>query len=141
MASSPSANSPLWNSLGPSITASCWNNPVLSSLSLPLLPLKADILTNSVMFLDKAWFFEPKKSDFEAGNRRNEMGFAWLSLKGQKGKYLKVGLWRIAGTDIIFVRNQGREPEFGSEHNSGSREDHSGNFIVQDQASNVTCGV
>ena len=52
----------------------------------------------------------------------------------------KSSLLFVAGTDIIFVRNQGREPEFGSEHNSGSREDHSYNFIVQDQASNVTRG-
>jgi len=28
------------------------------------------------MFFDKALFFELKKSDFEAGNRWNEMGFA-----------------------------------------------------------------
>jgi hypothetical protein len=28
------------------------------------------------MVFDRALFFDPKKSDFEAGNRRNEMGFA-----------------------------------------------------------------
>jgi hypothetical protein len=52
------------------------------------------------------------------------MGFAWLSLKGLKSKDLKVGLWRIAGVDIIFVRDNGREPEFGSKHSRGSWEDH-----------------
>jgi hypothetical protein len=52
------------------------------------------------------------------------MGFAWLSLQGLKSKDLKVCLWRIAGVDIIFVRDNGREPEFGSKRSRGSREDH-----------------